>query len=51
MPAPADDQDWVTRKDAAALARCSEDAIKDTQKKHQHPDQRRQGDPAECPWP
>jgi len=32
-----DDNQWVTRKDAAALARCSEDAIKDTQKKHKLP--------------
>ena len=32
-----DDRKWVTRKDAAALARCSEDAIKDTQKKHELP--------------
>jgi uncharacterized small protein (DUF1192 family) len=32
-----DDKQWVTRKDAAALARCSEDAIKDTQKKHKLP--------------
>ena len=35
MPAQADDQDWVTRKEAADLAHCSEDAIKATQKKHQ----------------
>lgn len=32
-----DESKWVTRKDAAALARCSEDAIKDTQKKHKLP--------------
>jgi uncharacterized small protein (DUF1192 family) len=32
-----DDNAWVTRKDAAAVARCSEDAIKDTQKKHNLP--------------
>jgi uncharacterized small protein (DUF1192 family) len=32
-----DDNAWVTRKDAVALARCSEDAIKDTQKKHKLP--------------
>ena len=32
-----DDNAWVTRKDAAALARCSEDAIKDTQKKYKLP--------------
>ena len=32
-----DDNSWITRKDAAALARCSEDAIKDTQKKHKLP--------------
>ena len=36
-PMSTDDNSWVTRKDAAALARCSEDAIKDTQKKHKLP--------------
>ena len=37
MPAPTDDRQWVTRKDAADLARCSQDAIRATQKKHQLP--------------
>jgi hypothetical protein len=36
-PMSTDDNQRVTRKDAAALARCSEDAIKDTQKKHKLP--------------
>jgi len=36
-PMSTDDNAWVTRKDAAALARCSEDAIKDTQKKYKLP--------------
>jgi len=35
MPSPTDANDWVTRKEAAVLARCSEDAIRATQKKHQ----------------
>jgi hypothetical protein len=29
-----DDSVWVTRKEAAALARCSQDSIERTQKKH-----------------
>jgi hypothetical protein len=29
-----DDRKWVTRKDAAALARCSQDSIVRTEKKH-----------------
>jgi hypothetical protein len=32
---PSDDHEWITRRDAAALGRCSEDAIKATQKRHQ----------------
>jgi len=35
MPTDANDEDWITRKEAADLAGCSEDAIKYTQTKHQ----------------
>jgi hypothetical protein len=35
MPTDANDEDWLTRKEAADLAGCSQDAIKYTQTKHQ----------------
>jgi hypothetical protein len=34
-PMSTDDSQWVTRKDAAVLARCSEDSIRLTQKNHE----------------
>jgi hypothetical protein len=33
-PMSTDDRKWVTRKEAAALARCSQDSIERTEKKH-----------------
>jgi len=36
-PMSTDDSQWVTRKDAAALGRCSQDSIQRTAKKHKLP--------------